>query len=343
MILKWFNKVLGLVVIALLFGLVSTNSVSWAGGHIQPIGVTEEQSSQLIYWYNQDDAQADSILQVTNSSNKPVDIQVQVFKTANGDGRDSACDVRDFEDSLTGEDTHLYKMGDLVRNEDMSPALGGDVDGTQGFVIITAIDENVKAISWQHLFGSFDIRDNSGSTGRLAYRANAMGRDAVNVATGELTPEGDVLDGTTNALVLLQPSILKFNFTRSPGFADNNFANIVFINFVDNYGVEYKALPAASTYTRNRFDDDEVRESFGQRDIDCFLDFGLNVVFPPGNGELPISPPDSLLFQDDSTPIGWAKIFPGDLGAFENLIGLAGFIQFSEGPFWAGIDWMFAE
>ena len=170
-----------------------------------------------------------------------------------------------------------------------------------------------------------------------------MGRDAVSFITGNITPEGDPLDGVSNGFVLIQPDVLKFNFdTDDDTFI---FADIVSIAFKDNYDGSafegYAAEPAGALWTALIFDEFEFPVSCNPVPQDCFFDIGLNDVLVAAN---PLLDGDLLLCPGNDNFTGWVRINVSglDVGEFENELGIVGII----GPYIetsGGATWMFVE
>jgi len=377
MTLKRFNKGLGLVAIALLFGIVSTHSVSRAGGHIQPVGKTEEQASQLILWYDSDnscDSQSpdrQSALQITNAGPDDVLLHIQIFRSSNANCGNSGtaviCDEKDFTDTFTPGDTHVYAFSnlgspaELVFNVGCPDSVTQDgctvipigVQDTKGFMVVTPINNvtDKTAISYQHMFGTTFMADLQNDP--AAYKINAMGRDAVSFATGEVVPKGTLLNGVSNGFVLIQPNLLKFNFAGGTETTFDNFADIVGIMFTDDYTlgdtVEYRARKTANaTFFPSIFNEDETPISCGEFTKTCFFDIGLNDfsgMSSVGNIQANNLLGNQLLCDDVDILRGWLQMPVDGVSGFENLIGIAGFVTDVDGLLSnaGGADWMYVE
>ena len=212
----------------------------------------------------------------------------------------------------------------------------GEVD-SQGFIIITPVvsESDLTAISFQHLIGiSSDDQED--------FILDAMGRDAVDFATGEILADGTPLDGTTGGFVVLQPEELLFNFVSDVDEGAND-AGIIGIAFEDSYGpaglLGYQVLQADVTWTPFIFDFRENPTSCGIRPVNCFISVGLNetliqdqnVLSPiPGGGEdllcagteTPEYDTDGATNFSEQDQFGWTRIFVSGLSDFENHIGL---------------------
>jgi len=307
---------------------------------VAPTGISTRASSQLVYYYDQ--ASSDSVIQVANTNDTTsVWVHVQIFRSFNaGDSTTPnivLCDERDFVDFLTPNDTHVYSLdfSNFPKNVGETEADPGestsiDSTGTKGFVIITPVVSEVDftGISFQYLIGS--TFDDSHS-----FAINAMGRDAVDYATGDIAEVGTPLDGTSNGYVLLQPEELVFSFANEEATVD-----VVGIAFADNYGpaglLGYQVTPADATWTSFIFDFKEDPTSCGIRPVGCFLTLGLNETFNQHDTELSngndllcsgaetpeYDPMDNANFNTSYAYMGWTRIFVSGVSDFENHLGL---------------------
>ncbi|MGH7800392.1 MAG: hypothetical protein ACREOW_07145 [Thermodesulfobacteriota bacterium] len=334
---KWLNKIFeGVVALVFLFGLTTIAAYSQI---VVPVGKTEEQTSQLIFWYDQtEDAFGRfSFIQVTNASlDFGVNIHVQIFASDNPTPGNPVtarrCVEHDFNDFLTAGDEKTY---------DLSSLSGINIDNTKGFVVVTAVDEpSGEAISFWHLFGNSIIFDFNAQS---EYRLNAMGRQAKDFLTDDPAPEGETLDGIDLGLVLIQPDVLKFNFVT-----DNDeftFADVVSIAFKDNYNSGpfggYAAERADATWTPLLFDLFEDGVSCNPIPQDCFFDIGINDVLIPAN---PLLDDGLVLCPGNDVFAGWARISVSGLDEdeLENELGVIGIIGWNK-EFSGGASWMFAE
>lgn len=325
---------------ALLFGFVVKPAFSQV---FDSVGKTEEQSSQLVFWYDnvndiigQLELDRETFIQVTNASSDPVAVHVQILFSHNGvdpfnPADDVICAEFDFDDFYTPFDTHVYDLTFIIKNDPTNPINVGDVFNTKGFVVITPINNAAerKAISHQHLFGTSYIFDNGAGT---EYILSAMGRDAVSftlIPPGFPVPDGTILDGVDSGYVVLQPDVLKFNFA---GFPDLffEFSDVVSIAFRDNYNGSfggYTAEPSSATWTGFIFDEFENQVSGCNAVQNCFFDFGLNEVYRTANIFLS-GGFDRLLCPNNFFEAGWVKIDVAPLTDFDNEIGIYGNIEF---------------
>lgn len=323
---------------------------------VAPTGTISRSSSQLIYFYDQStivesSTETTSYIQVTNTSlSEEVWIHVQVFRNfdpdgfpGNGDGDEVICDERNFVDMLTPRDTHVYDLSQMnfpknmgETESDPGESTSIDVTGTKGFIVITPVvsQSDLSGIAFQHLIGATN-------DDLLNFRLSAMGRDAIDFTTGEIAPDGTVMDGVTNGYLLLQPEELVFSFPASSGAGD--FIGIAFQDVYSDPGLlGYQIVPGAVDWTTFIFDYKESPTSCGEKTVNCFLTSGLNGDVPQNN--LAIAP--SLLCGGTGTPTntelgiayGWTRIFVSGVETFENHVGVM-YINSSL----RGADWMFVR
>ncbi len=147
---------------------------AWAGLGFFQIGVAQNWSAisetdrpecQLYFPYDKRNRR--SFIQVTNTSNSPIVIHVQVFNDNSED-----CNENSFWDTLTGKDTNVYDLDD--------PFVQSDPDGF-GFVVVTEVtgigSTTILCLEGDEfndvLIGNFRIIDDAG----FEYRANSAGFD----------------------------------------------------------------------------------------------------------------------------------------------------------------------
>ncbi|NIP29383.1 MAG: hypothetical protein GTO02_03230 [Candidatus Dadabacteria bacterium] len=107
-----------------------------------------------------------SLIQVTNVLSTPITIHVQIFQN------DSGCDELDFNDTLTGNDTVVYDMDNIIKNNG-TPAPINLNDNSDGYVVVTLDngDGTFDGSGFRPLIGNFRIIDDSG----YEYRTNMSG------------------------------------------------------------------------------------------------------------------------------------------------------------------------
>jgi len=236
----------------------------------------------------------------------------------------------------------------LFRNDPLNPgAVGADLDGTKGFVLITPIDAvgTSKAISHQHMFGTTRILDLG--LGFSAFRINAVGRDAVSFSNGAVVPDGTELDGVNNGYVLLQPEFMYINWIDWDDFTGifSGSMDIVSIAFIDDYEGPfggYSAVPGAVTWTSLQFDANENPISCGSIPQNRFFDIGVNEDVPAtdffiGGG--------AICPALGAVGFGFTKVGVTGYDGLENELGLNAANVNDEfiGTGVGGASWMFAE
>ena len=362
---KLIDKFLGGLAVIMLAGLIAPSAISQpVEPRVVPSGKTEQPSSQLILWYDSDETSnaalgdLDTFIMVVNTSNDtPVNVHVQVFRSFCTDfssgicqpGASVICAETNFNDFFTPNDAHFYDFDNpLTRNDPLNnTAVVADFTDTKGFVVITPIDgpSTRNAIAHQHMMGtSYILADGNDEYG---FGLNAMGRDAVSFSTGNVVPDGTILDGVSNGYVLIQPEILKFNFNTTANIGNDEFLDridIVSIVFRDNYeGVfGYVAEPADATWTPLIFDEDEQPVSCSTIPQNCFFNIGLNNEFEQINQLLAVQD----LCPGNSTSDGWVKMAIGGLEGLENEIGLVAFLAHDDdddNEEYGFATWMYAE
>ena len=304
---------------------------------IAPTGEPARASSQQILFY--DLVFGTSDVQVTNTSaTEDVTIHVQIFRSFDIDGPAGAapptlCDERDFFDVLTPTDTHVYTLTTpmfVTNNGETAaptPGLPTTIDltnpvPTKGFVIITPVVSatDATAISFQNLVATTRF------IGSLNDELNAMGRDAVDLTSGEILPDGTVLDGVSTGFVTLQPEELAVDFGVIATPAD-----LVGFAFIDNYGpaglLGYNIIPGEITWTSFVFDFIENPTSCGNNTVSCFLSIGINDTYPAFNTSIF----DDELCSGTTTPMsgvpgasfyGWISVFASGYSDGENHLAL---------------------
>ena len=321
--------------LVIIFSILMLPTLSYS--QVIQIGKTMEASSQLIFWYDNDDSvfTRDASIQVTNtSSTDPVEVHIQIYSST-GDGVDVANTVRcidgNFNDVLTANDTHVYAMDDIQLNNGEAGTIAPipSVDGTKGFVVVTPVVGNGDntAISFQHLIGSTYVSQTNVG-GNQVMVVSAMGRDAVDLTNGQILAQGTTLDGVSTGLIQIQPTEIVFNVTDFNGFNVLFNFDIVAIVFADEYGpaglLGYRAVPAESTWSPFLFDFDETSGSCPIATNSCFNNWGLSAqntafdqLIDPG-----INICDAVVLPPDFSGLtsGWSRSFIMGIDPLENQL-----------------------
>ena len=350
--------------ITLAFLIVLTVGLSAGEAVIVPAGNTERPATQLIGWVNDVFLLGDTALAVTNTSNtSSVTIHVQVWMSDDGSGDPvtDPCFEVNFTDTLTPNDTHVYVIDqDFFANTDPCLTAGGcdgddvilDLQGRDGFVTVTPVVSTTdrRAIAFNNLIGN------------ITYEADAMagvntvGREARSNIDSSLLADGTILNGITTALVLIQPEVLKFEFSSfvnndagmvddvpplDPGFI--NLWSIVNIIFEDNYSGpfgDYRSQPASARFDTLIFNETEVPTSCQTFTPTCIIDQGINDDLEAENTLL--SDPGPLLCPGNTLTAGWVRLAVTNIGGTENVLGIRAFANDRDQSY-AGAVWMVAE
>jgi hypothetical protein len=153
----------GIRFLVLLFLLVVPIK-AWGGEDTSFLFDTDSPGFQLFYFWDTRDRQ--SFFQVTNTSSGAIKVHVQIF---NVPGEAINCDEVDFDDSYTGQDTHVYDLSNIVLNDG---SVFGPVfpDGAYGFAVVSVSDVSGNTDSSQPvIIGNFRVIDDAG----YEYRSNA--------------------------------------------------------------------------------------------------------------------------------------------------------------------------
>ncbi len=154
------SKIKYLFVLAVLL-VLPMQAMAGFGSDIPIIDQTDTGVDRLVAFY--DTRGRDTFIQVTNTSSDGVNIHVQIFQAP---GTVQQCEEIDFDDFLTGNDTHVYDVENLVTNTGIDVT---DVpSGQYGFAVISR-----SSGASSSLIGMFRIIDESG----YEYRTNAAGTD----------------------------------------------------------------------------------------------------------------------------------------------------------------------
>lgn len=284
-------------IVSVLILLGTFTQVSLAG--ITPF-LSETRTTDLVAYF--DLRQRNSFVQVTNvSSTASVTVHVQIFADTFN------CEDRNFTDTLTPNETHVYDIRNLVF------ANGNSVnfqipDGSHGFVVISA--GNGTGLSLQQIIGNFRIVDDSG----YEYRTNTAGLGFA-----------DLVGNQAN---------------RVARFTDNwgaNFSDIVGVDIdfdtPDNLpdGTRDFTVDLTRPMELSIFDDEENPTSCSGDTFGCtegdpatvqFINQGINDVFPNSRG-------GGVLCSGDFNTDGFIRLTLAD---FDNTQSeLVGYIGLNDG------------
>jgi Cys-rich repeat protein len=260
---------------------------------------TQLSGSQLVSWWTQAPGRNTSI-QVTNADPfLAVNLHVVII------GSD-CLEVRNFCDTLTPLDTHVYDFGNLVTNlgQDIPE---GNIQGDEGFVVISAVDfcpNPNTAIIFNSLEGQLSVID---SALDIDYGTNLWARLAVTF-DGGFSETGTSLDGVNAGYIgpdfdpVFATDLLFQNFAvlgAGPAGAD-----LVLINYEDFYGPPYDPVPFSETYTPGIFDEFENFVSCGEQFSCGFLRLGIDDAIVNSDDLAPVIPtptpePPTPCFSDE--------------------------------------------
>ncbi|NIP31833.1 MAG: hypothetical protein GTO02_20210 [Candidatus Dadabacteria bacterium] len=162
-------------------------------------------NSEDILWHNTDYADysisapydlrdRESYIQVTNVRNSSITVHVQIFQ------HDRECSELNYSDTLTANDTVVYNLDNLIKN-DGTPVPAALQDDSSGYVVVTLDDGNgfynYTSTEPLPLIGNFRIIDNSG----YEYRSNmvALGYANASSSSTALKANFNTVDGADRA------------------------------------------------------------------------------------------------------------------------------------------------
>lgn len=240
----------------------------------------------------------ETMVQVTNtSSTVAAIIHVQIFADAFN------CEDRDFFDSLTPNETHVYDIRNLV-SANGSPINFQIPDGSHGFVGISASDGTTAQ---DLIISNFRIIDDSG----YEYRVNSAGNDAIN------TPVALELVG-------------RFTDNWGANLSDIIGVRVFFQAALDNGTVDL-TLQRTDPYVLTMFDDEENGISCGQALFGCdefpgdadAINTDIDDINQGINDEFPNSRGGNVLCSGDLNTDGYVSLAPpDDINDFVGYIGL---------------------
>ena len=199
-----------------------------------------------------------------------------------------------------------------------------------------------RAIAFNNLIGFviYEVFDGHAASTVL------MGRLAVSFTDGTGLPDGTILDGITGGYTLLQPDVMKFNFTQRGPLTDTSNiyeeANIVNLIFADNYSGpfgDYRSQPADASFNTLLFDENEVPTSCNNFVANCIIDQGINDVIDDANSD-----PGGNFVLCPGNPIttGWVRMAVTGLDGLENAVGFTHILSDEDSSF-GYAAWMVVE
>ena len=248
-------------------------------------------------------------IQITNAGIATTTIHIQIFQ------HDRNCDELDIFDTLTPNDTIIYDLDNIIKN-DGSPAPINLADDSYGYVVITA----GTAFGERNLIGNFRIVDDSG----YEYRTNTIGVQGY-IASGNITPldidyyaNFNTVDGANQA------DIIGFAFDRTSSPDNQTVINI-------DTGLSFDIFV---------YDMSEEPLSCDNRNFACgaVMNYGINEDYPASRGNDLLCPggglanPDGGYILFDSSGFGFSldcidnpdDLFCAVFGGSDVFIGLIG-------------------
>ncbi|NIP31018.1 MAG: hypothetical protein GTO02_14695, partial [Candidatus Dadabacteria bacterium] len=212
-------------------------------------------------------------------------IHVQIFQ------QDQGCVELNFEDELTPNDTVIYDLDNLIRNNGTEVPINLD-ENSYGVVTISSFDcDNRNNDTPSALIGNTRIIDDSG----YEYRMNLMGEESsTNILSGGTTqsdPIGNIIipfntvDGATHSDIVAFVIDDNRSASGADGIAGPSNTGFKDLVYIEKSGV---------TFSIFQVDENEQRISCDKKTFGC----GPNVVLNYGvNEDLPASRGDNLLCE----------------------------------------------
>ena len=231
------------------------------------IGNDGDDNTQLTAYYDLRDRQ--TFLQITNFSTTTITIHVQIFQ------QDRQCDELNFFDELTPNDTVIYNMDSIVRNN------GSEVpvnlaDDSYGYVVIS--DPTVELMQGPidvdgtpSIIGNFRIIDDAGYEYRTNMVSPDQDLDIQSLGNLDLGPAGTF----TYLLTANFNTIDDAKYTDIIGFAYRNEEISTVSNIDEGFSFDIFV-----------FDMNEEPLSCDRRNFACgnVMNYGLNEDYPNSKG-----------------------------------------------------------
>ena len=287
------KRIISILVItfAILFGLQTNHLVSGQPMMSDTLAFNEEDPGEILLSYF-DLQNRNTFVQVTNpDSVNPTSIHVQIFADSFN------CVDRDFNDSLTPNETHVYDIRNLV-SANGNPINFQIPDGSHGFVVIS---QNIND-SGEGIIGNFRIVDNRG----FEYKVNSA------------ISEGNVFPGFVSSDFVVNSFTDQWGATHADIVAVKVIEQAVLPDGIRDLSVETVSAELSM------FDDEETALSCGSVTFGCtegdpdtvqFINQGINDVFLNSRGGEVICSGDfntrgflRANFQDDFASFAFAGL-----------------------------------
>ncbi len=228
-----------------------------------------EREEELAAYY--DLRNRSTYIQVTNVEDEnPLCIHVQIFQ------QDRGCSELNFEDELTPNDTVVYNMDDIKRN-DGSKVPVDLLDDSYGYVVVSAYDcqtgdDDASGVQ-DSLIGNFRIIDDSGYEYRTNMAGNGGFEDQISFerdSLRDLIIPFNKVDGATHADII--------------GFVWQHDVNSNGVDLGDSTENNIRNIPQGATFSVFQVDEDEERLSCDTKTFGCgpdkVMNYGVNDDFP---------------------------------------------------------------
>ncbi|NIP32073.1 MAG: hypothetical protein GTO02_21925 [Candidatus Dadabacteria bacterium] len=222
-------------------------------------------SLQLSAYYDLRDRE--SYIQVTNFSSVSQSIHIQIFQ------HDRNCDELDFFDELTPNDTVIYDMNNIVKNNG-DPAPINLQDNSYGYVVISKFTPGTNELTeGPALIGNFRIIDDAG----YEYRSNMI----------------DIIPGDSI-------QINSVNYIANFNTIDNaNFSDVIGYSYDDGGSFGFSTVTNVDngfSFDIFVFDMDEEPLSCDRRNFACgnIMNYGINEDYPASRGNNLLCPGGGL-------------------------------------------------
>ena len=256
-----------LLALTVTFSFVLTESYagtfSMAGySNTDLFGLASDENRQVSAYYDLRDRE--TYIQVTNLSSSTRTIHVQIFQ------HDRNCDELNFFDDLTSNDTVVYNLDNIIKNDGSEAPISLNED-SYGYVVIST-----DPLSGPSIIGNFRIIDNTG----YEYRSNMV------------SPTNDN-GGSDNANVQIGTGNLIANFNTIDGA---NWSDLVGYAYQGERTSTVTNIDEGFSFDIFVFDMDEEPLSCDRRNFACgnVMNYGINEDYPNSRDGLLICPGGGL-------------------------------------------------
>ena len=216
-------------------------------------------------------------VQVTLADNDPDPqcIHIQIFQ------QDRGCSELDFEDVLTANDTVIYDMDNLVRNDGTPVPINLD-DDSYGAIVISEFNCDNRDLDDGNILGNFRIIDDTGYEYRMnlftgdpnGFLSLARNDDPIPPARANITIPFNTVNGASQADVYAYVTLKNVDID---GDSDGPTADTV---YNEEKGVTFDVF---------QLDENENRLSCDRKTIGCGPDinfhYGINEDYPASRGD----------------------------------------------------------